>query len=61
LARELAPYGPVVAVGRPGRPLSSLGAAGDHLPDGEWQYGVAQRVAEAHAVVMVVWATDGLR
>ena len=40
LAWELAPYGPVVAIGRPGRSLASLGAARDHLGDDEWRGGV---------------------
>jgi hypothetical protein len=61
VAWELAPYGPVVAIGQPGRPLSSLGAARDRLSAEEWQLGVAARMAEARAVVMVIGATDGVR
>src|SRR5207244_2759102 len=37
VAWELVPYGPVVAVGRPGRSLASLGAAREYLPDDEWR------------------------
>ena len=60
VAWELAPYGPVVAVGRPGRSLASLGAARDHLADDEWQAGVIERMAAARAVVIAIGATRGL-
>ena len=60
LAWELAPHGPVVAVGRPGRSLATLGAARDHLPDDEWRDGVIDRMADAAAIVVVIAATDGL-
>jgi hypothetical protein len=60
LAWELAAHGPVVAVGRPGRPLASLGAARDHLPHDQWHQGVSDRMADAAAIVVVIAATDGL-
>ena len=60
VAWELAPYGPVVAVGRPGRSLASLGAARDHLADDEWQAGVIERMAAARAIVIAIGATRGL-
>ena len=60
LAWELAPHGPVVAVGRPGRSLATLGAARDHLPDDQWREGVSDRMADAAAIVVVIAATDGL-
>jgi hypothetical protein len=60
LAWELAPYGPVVAVGRPGRSLASLGAARDHLAPDDWQGGVAERMAAAHAIVMAIGSTPGV-
>ena len=60
LAWELAPHGPVVAVGRPGRSLATLGAARDHLPDDQWRDGVSDRMADAAAIVVVIAATDGL-
>jgi hypothetical protein len=60
LAWELVAHGPVVAVGRPGRSLASLGAARDHLPDDQWRDGVSERMAEAASIVIVIAATDGL-
>ena len=60
VAWELAPYGPVVAVGRPGRPLASLGAARQHLADDEWRAGVTSWMASARAVVMAIGSTRGV-
>jgi hypothetical protein len=60
LAWALAAHGPVVAIGRPGRSLASLGAARDHLPDDQWRDGVRERMAEAAAIIIVIAATDGL-
>src|SRR5262249_59690807 len=60
LTWEIEPFGPVVAVGRPGRPLGSLGAARDHLPDAVWQPEVARRMGEARGIVVGLGGTDGL-
>jgi hypothetical protein len=51
----------VVAVGRPGRSLASLGAAREYLPDDRWREDVAERMAAACAIVMTIGETDGLR
>jgi hypothetical protein len=61
LTWELAPYGPVIAVGRPGRSLASLGAAREHLPDDRWQAEVGDFMRDSRAIVMTIGATDGLR
>ncbi len=61
VAWELAPYGPVVAIGRPGRSLASLGAARDHLSDDEWRDGVTGWMAAARAVVMAIGSTRGVQ
>jgi len=58
---ELAPYGPVIAVGRPGRSLASLGAAREYLPEDRWQEDVADLMHDSRAIVMTIGATDGLR
>jgi hypothetical protein len=60
VAWELASYGPVVAVGRPGASLASLGAAREHLPDATWQVEVAERLAEARALVVAIGESPGL-
>ncbi len=61
IAWELDTYGPVVAVGRPGRSLASLGAAREHLPDETWQPQVAERMADAGVIAIALGETEGLR
>lgn len=61
IAWQVAPYGPVVAIGRPGRSLQSLGAARDHLSDDVWRDGISERMAAARAIVVILGATEGLR
>jgi hypothetical protein len=61
LAWELATYGPVVAVARPGGSIASLGAAREFLPDSTWQSQVAERMADAAVITVAIGATDGLR
>ncbi len=60
VAWELNGYGPVVAVGRPGRSLASLGAAREHLPDATWREQVAARMDQAGTIVVATGETDGL-
>jgi hypothetical protein len=60
VAWELNSYGPVVAVGRPGRRLTSLGAAREHLPDESWRDQVATRMEEAGIIAVATGETDGL-
>ena len=60
VAWELNSYGPVVAVGRPGRSLASLGAAREHLPDATWRDQVAVRMKEAGMIAVATGETDGL-
>jgi hypothetical protein len=61
IAWQVSAYGPVVAIGRPGRSIASLGAARDLLPDDVWRQGVSDRMAEARAIVVTIGSTDGLR
>ena len=60
MAWELNSYGPVVAVGRPGRSLASLGAAREHLPDATWREQVAARMDQAGMIAVATGETDGL-
>ena len=60
VAWELNSYGPVVAVGRPGRSLASLGAAREHLADETWRDQVANRMEEAGIIAVATGETDGL-
>jgi hypothetical protein len=60
LAWELATYGPVVAVARPGGSIATLGAAREFLSDSTWRSEVAERMADAAAITVAIGATDGL-
>jgi hypothetical protein len=60
VAWELNSYGPVVAVGRPGRSLVTLGAAREHLPDETWRDQVSSRMEEAGIIAVATGETDGL-
>jgi hypothetical protein len=60
VAWELTTYGPVVAVGRPGHSLASLGAAREHLSDATWKTQVAARMTDARAVTVATGETPGL-
>jgi hypothetical protein len=60
VAWELTTYGPVVAVGRPGVSLASLGAAREHLADDSWRQHVAQRMDHAAVIAIATGETEGL-
>jgi hypothetical protein len=60
VAWELNSYGPVVAVGRPGRSLASLGAAREHLSDATWRDQVASRMDAAAIIAIAIGETKGL-
>ena len=60
VAWELSTYGPVVAVGRPGRRLVSLGAAREHLSDDTWMEQVSKRMEDAAIIAVATGETDGL-
>jgi hypothetical protein len=57
---ELSSYAPVVAVGRPGGSLRSLGAAREHLAQESWRDEIADRMRAARLIVLAPGETDGL-
>lgn len=60
VAWELSTFAPVVAVGRPGRRLASLGAAREHLSEESWMEQVSKRMDEAAIIAVATGETDGL-
>lgn len=60
VAWELDSYGPVIAVGRPGGSLSTLGAAREHLPSDAWHEQVADRMGQSGCIVLAPGETAGL-
>jgi hypothetical protein len=57
---HLSPFGPFIAIGRPGEPLSPLGAARDYVPDADWQDEVQHRIQAAAVVVLIIGTSQGL-
>lgn len=60
VAWELDSYGPVVAVGRPGGRLASLGAAREHLSNDTWHAEIQSRMSDAGWIALAPGDTDGL-
>lgn len=60
VAWELSSYAPVVAVGRPGGTLQTLGAAREHLAQETWRGEIADRMSGAGLIVLAPGETDGL-
>ncbi len=60
VAWELDCYAPVVAVGRPGGTLRSLGAAREHLDQSTWQAEIAERMQRAGLIVLAPGETAGV-
>jgi len=60
VAWELNSYAPVVAVGRPGGTLRSLGAAREHLAQESWRDEIADRMCDARVIVLAPGETEGL-
>jgi hypothetical protein len=60
VAKQLEPFGPVIAIGKPGEALAPLGAARDYVGDDVWQREVEQRMHDARLIVLMLGRTEGL-
>jgi hypothetical protein len=61
IADQFAPFGPFVAIGKPGEALPTLGAARNYYSDAEWQDAVSKWMDEALIIVVIAGITAGLR
>jgi hypothetical protein len=61
LVDEVARYGPVVALGRPGEKSAPFGAARYYATQDEWQRVITDAARRAHTIVIVAGATPGVR
>jgi hypothetical protein len=61
LAIAARPYGPFLAIGRPGEELPELGASRLYYHDDEWQSKVEVLLKYARAIFLVAGETPGLR
>jgi hypothetical protein len=60
IARLLKHIGPVVAIGRPGESLPTLGASRVYVGDSEWQAVVSDFLARASVVALRIGHTEGV-
>ena len=57
---HFAPFGPFIAIGKPGEKLPTLGAARNYYADTEWHDAVATWMKEARMLVVIPGLTGGL-
>jgi hypothetical protein len=60
LAEQLYAFGPLIAIGKPGERLPSLGAARSYYADDQWQGVVMRWLTDAVLIVVVAGLTKGL-
>jgi hypothetical protein len=60
ITKRLQPFGPVVAIGRPGEAVPSAGAAREYLSDETWQERVEELIGQALAIVVIAGMTANL-
>jgi hypothetical protein len=60
IATVLDEYGPVIAIGEPGRALHPLGAARENVADEHWQDAVDRHIVEAAWIVAIAATSEGL-
>jgi hypothetical protein len=61
IAEQLRPFGPLVAIGKPGETLPELGAARDYYSDADWQAAALALMRDARLIVVIAGVTPGLR
>lgn len=60
IERLLTPYGPLIAIGRPGESSSPPGAAREYVPNDKWRARIEEHIREARAIVVILGKTEGL-
>jgi hypothetical protein len=60
VADQFEPYGPLIAIGRPGETLPTLGAARDYYSDADWKAAVQAWMDKAQFIVLIPGLTPGL-
>jgi hypothetical protein len=60
IATVLGEYGPVIAIGEPGRALHPLGAARENVADEDWQDAVDRHIVDAAWIVAIAATSEGL-
>jgi hypothetical protein len=61
ISDQFGPFGPFVAIGKPGEKLPHLGAARNYYSDAEWHTAVTAWLEQALLIVLFAGVTTGLR
>jgi hypothetical protein len=61
IAEQLRPFGPLVAIGKPGEALPQLGASRNYYSDAEWRAAALELMREALLIVVIAGVSPGLR
>jgi hypothetical protein len=61
IADQLRPFGPLIAIGKPGEALPQLGASRNYYSDAEWQAAALGLMREALLIVVIAGVSQGLR
>lgn len=60
ISPPFSPYGPLVAIGKPGEPLPRFGAARAYFGDADWKAAIARWMDEAVLLLVIPGLTKGL-
>jgi hypothetical protein len=61
IAEQLRPFGPLVAIGKPGETLPRLGASRNYYSDADWQAAALALMRDALLIVVIAGVSRGLR
>jgi hypothetical protein len=61
IADQLRPFGPLVAIGKPGEALPQLGASRNYYSDADWQDAALALMRDALLIVVIAGVSPGLR
>jgi hypothetical protein len=61
IADQLRPFGPLIAIGKPGESLPRLGASRNYYSDAQWQAAALELMREALLIVVIAGVSPGLR
>jgi hypothetical protein len=61
IADQFRPFGPLVAIGKPGEALPQLGASRNYYSDAEWHAAALELMRDALLIVVIAGVSPGLR
>ena len=61
IAEQFRPFGPLIAIGKPGEALPELGASRNYYSDSDWRPAAYRMMQDALLIVVIAGTTSGLR